>query len=74
MRPKFQKRSALKFDGLIIPEAEAERDNCVSNARPLGAVPLDTALAAGWFIRFAAGNDIHQHFADFNLCLEKKLL
>ena len=34
MRPNFQKRSALKFDGRIIPEAEAERDNRVSNARP----------------------------------------
>ena len=51
MRPKFQKQSALKFDGRIIPEAKPSGINVGLIPRPLGRVRLDTALlAAGLFI------------------------
>ncbi len=33
MRPKFQKRSALKFDGRIIPEAKPSGINAGINTR-----------------------------------------
>ena len=36
MRPKFQKRSALKFDGRIIPEAKPSGINVGLIPRPLG--------------------------------------
>jgi len=36
MRPKFQKRSALKFDGRIIPEAKPSGINAGLIPRPLG--------------------------------------
>ena len=36
MRPKFQKRSALKFDGRIIPEAKPSGINLGLIPRPLG--------------------------------------
>ena len=36
MRPKFQKRSALKFDGRIIPEAKPSGINLGLITRPLG--------------------------------------
>ncbi len=49
MRPKFKKRSALKFDGRIIPKAK-RRDNFGSNSPPLGAYfPLNTPLLAAGY-------------------------
>ena len=52
MRHKFQKRSALKFDGRIIPEAKPSGINLGLIPRPLGRKCLkDTPLlAAGLFI------------------------
>jgi hypothetical protein len=52
MRPKFQKRSALKFDGRIIPEAKPSGIIVGLIPRPLGRkFLLDTPLlAAGLFI------------------------
>ncbi len=52
MRPKFQKRSALKFDGRIIPEAKPSGINAGLIPRLLG--PLDTTLlAARLFILYS---------------------
>ena len=59
MRPKFQKRSALKFDGRIIPEAKYPEGHLRPSGIILGLIPRplgrkclkDTALlAAGLFI------------------------
>ena len=52
MRPKFQKRSALKFDGRIIPEAKPSGIN-VGLIPPLGAqVRLDTPAVCGGVVHY----------------------
>jgi hypothetical protein len=56
MRPKFQKRSTLKFEGRIIPVAKRSGIKCGSNFPPLGVqVRLDTQLLAAHFIGVFSG-------------------
>ena len=56
MRPKFQKRSALKFDGRIIPEAKPSGINVGLIPRTLGRSSFGYPAAGGrkcsFFLRF----------------------